>query len=225
MLNFLSIVFATSQCFCHKIFNAVLIALDGILQVYKQMLPIFTWHHSNMSSPCLSCCLTEKKRDQPSQFWHCPPRFACEKETGSGNLRCEFAFHFIPFPEGYRTWLTEIFFGNCQHSQFKDILDILCICCCISMKLKLKEYVKTTYIHILTTCTCLRYLQVDWSEILLTDDMNHVIHLPSKVHISVWTDNALKCIDHWNSHQIHILSRVLDQFMDLKQENTDGATS
>ena len=47
------------------------------------------------------------------------------------------------------------------------------------------------------------------ARILITDDMEHVIKMPSEGHISVWTDNDLKYIDPGEPHQIRILSRAL----------------
>ena len=42
--------------------------------------------------------------------------------------------------------------------------------------------------------------------------------------MSIGICNDLKFIDPEDPHQIHILFSVLDDGMDLKQENTDGAT-
>ena len=55
------------------------------------------------------------------------------------------------------------------------------------------------------------------------DDMKHVIELPSKGQISIWTNNDLKHIYLGEPHQIQILSKVLDYIMVLKQ-NADGCT-
>ena len=49
---------------------------------------------------------------------------------------------------------------------------------------------------------------------MLTDDMEHVIKLPSKG----LTDNDLKHIDQRKLHQILVLSRVLDHFKELQQK-------
>ena len=51
-------------------------------------------------------------------------------------------------------------------------------------------------------------------------DMEHVIQPPSKVPVSVWTDNNLKYIDSQGPHKIFILSRVLDHIMDWKIDGT-----
>ena len=51
--------------------------------------------------------------------------------------------------------------------------------------------------------------------------MEHIISVLSKGHISMWTDNILKCI--YSQNQICSLSRVLDQVMDLNPENTGAA--
>ena len=37
---------------------------------------------------------------------------------------------------------------------------------------------------------------------MLTDDMEHVIKLPSKGQVSVWADNDLKHIDSREMHQV-----------------------
>ena len=42
-----------------------------------------------------------------------------------------------------------------------------------------------TDIQIISTCECLKYLQVNWSGLLLTDDMEHVISRLSKECVSV----------------------------------------
>ena len=59
---------------------------------------------------------------------------------------------------------------------------------------------------------------------LLTYDVEHVITHPSKEHQSVWTDSDLKFIVTQDLHQKPILSRVLEQLTELKQEHTDGTT-
>ena len=54
--------------------------------------------------------------------------------------------------------------------------------------------------------------------------MEHVTPLPSKGHVSLWTDNVLKHFDPQDPHQMHTVSRALDHVMDMKQENRDRAT-
>ena len=44
-------------------------------------------------------------------------------------------------------------------------------------------------------------MEVVWSEVRLTDDMEHIILLPSKGNISIWTDRELKFIDPCEAHQ------------------------
>ena len=61
-----------------------------------------------------------------------------------------------------------------------------------------------------------------WGD-LLKDRMDHVIKLPSKEHLSICTDNDMGYINHTDLHQIQILSRVLNNIMDLKL-NIEGAT-
>ena len=56
-------------------------------------------------------------------------------------------------------------------------------------RLHLMGHLNTTDIQILTMCGSLRYLQVNWLGVILRDDMEHVLTLPSKEHVSVWTDN------------------------------------
>ena len=58
---------------------------------------------------------------------------------------------------------------------------------------------------------------------ILTDDMEHVIHLTPKGHASAWTDNNLKFINPLTPHQICILYRFLNHVMDLRQNNIDEA--
>ena len=55
---------------------------------------------------------------------------------------------------------------------------------------------------------------------MLTDNIEHVIKLPSTEQISIRMDNEVKHMDLREPHQILILSMVLDHIMDLKQ-NTD----
>ena len=88
-------------------------------------------------------------------------------------------------------------------------------------RLLLTGLFNTADIQIIARYRCLKYLQVMWSGILLTHDMEHVILLASRGYISVWTNNDLKCID---PKDIDFLSRILHQVMDLTLENTDGAT-
>ena len=61
------------------------------------------------------------------------------------------------------------------------------------------------------------YLQEDWTGVIIMEDMEHVIKLPSKGQISLWTDNDLKHIHLRDPYQIQILSRILDHIMDPKQ--------
>ena len=68
-----------------------------------------------------------------------------------------------------------------------------------------------------------KFLQVVWTGVLLIDNMECAIKLPSKEQISIWTDNDLNYIDPRGPHQVRILSRVLVHIMDLKQ-NTEGLT-
>ena len=72
-------------------------------------------------------------------------------------------------------------------------------------------------IQILATYGCAGYLKIEWSGVLLTDDMGHIIPLPLRGYISVWTDNDLKFIDQYVSTKI-TLSRLLDKAMDLKHK-------
>ena len=53
--------------------------------------------------------------------------------------------------------------------------------------------------------------------------MEHVIPLLSKRHVPVWRDNDLRFIVPQDHHQLHILSRVSNQVMELEQENIDEA--
>ena len=53
-----------------------------------------------------------------------------------------------------------------------------------------------------------RYLQVDWTGVMLTDDMEHVTKQPSKGPISIWTDDDLKHIDPREPYQIYSICRV-----------------
>ena len=66
------------------------------------------------------------------------------------------------------------------------------------------------YIQIIPLAGCSRYLQIDWSSIMLTHDREHVIKLPLKWQETVWTNNDLKHIDPREPYQIQILSRVLE---------------
>ena len=59
--------------------------------------------------------------------------------------------------------------------------------------------------------------------VMLRDDMEHFIRLPSMAKESVGTDSELKHLGPEESHQIRLLSRILDHIMEL-QQNTDGAT-
>ena len=61
------------------------------------------------------------------------------------------------------------------------------------------------------------YPQADWTGVILTENMEHVIKPPIKGWIAVWTDNNLKHIDPREPYQIQTLSRILDHIMDMKQ--------
>ena len=76
-------------------------------------------------------------------------------------------------------------------------------------RLHLTEYLSTADIKIISTCVCFRHLKVHWSGVLIRYHF-----LPKDT--SVWTDNGLNIIDPQSSHQIYILSRVLDHILDLK---------
>ena len=56
-------------------------------------------------------------------------------------------------------------------------------------RLRLTGFLHITDIQIIPTYRCLRYLQVDWISVLLIDDRDNVIRIPSKGQISIWTDN------------------------------------
>ena len=90
-------------------------------------------------------------------------------------------------------------------------------------RLRLRGYLNITEIQIIYTCTCFKYLQGDWTGVMLLDNMKLVMNLPSKGKISVWTDDDLKCIDARELYQMQILYRVLAHIMDLKQ-HTEGDT-
>ena len=66
-----------------------------------------------------------------------------------------------------------------------------------------------------------KYLQVDMTGGILTDDMENVIILPSKEQISLWPANDLKKTR--KLHQIQILSQIPGHFLDLKH-NMEGPT-
>ena len=63
--------------------------------------------------------------------------------------------------------------------------------------LRLKGHLNTMNINILATCGCLRFYKSILSGVIVIGDMEHVMPLPSKGHISVWKDNDLKFIDPW----------------------------
>ena len=70
---------------------------------------------------------------------------------------------------------------------------------------------------------CFRQLQVNWTGVIVTDDMKHVITLPSIGQVSVWTHKGLKHINPMGPHQIQSLSDVLYDIIDLEQ-STEGGT-
>ena len=53
----------------------------------------------------------------------------------------------------------------------------------------------TTDIQITSTCRCFKYLQANWSGVLLTDDIKHIIALPFKGYVLVEKDNDLMLIE------------------------------
>ena len=55
---------------------------------------------------------------------------------------------------------------------------------------------------------------------MLKYDRDHVITLPAKGWVSLWTGNYLKNINPREPHQILILYSILDQIMTI-QQNTD----
>ena len=73
------------------------------------------------------------------------------------------------------------------------------------IRLYLIGHLNTADIQILVTRRCFRYLQVSWSRVTLTDDMEHVSPLSFKGHVSAWTESDLKFIDPQDTHQEHVI--------------------
>ena len=76
-------------------------------------------------------------------------------------------------------------------------------------RLRLTGQLNITDIQILPICRCLKYLQINWTGIMLNDDMEHCLTLPSKGQISVWTVNDLKHIGSREPLQIQIFPVLL----------------
>ena len=67
---------------------------------------------------------------------------------------------------------------------FESVVIYLC-------RLHLTGCLDTAGIQMISSSRCLRYLHVDWSGVLLTDDIKCVILLLVKGHVSVWRDSDL----------------------------------
>ena len=79
-------------------------------------------------------------------------------------------------------------------------------------RLNITGYLSINDIQIIPKCICSR-LQVDWMRVMLSNVMKHVKRLPSKAHVSVWTDNDPRHIDPREPYQIWILPKVLDMLL------------
>ena len=71
-------------------------------------------------------------------------------------------------------------------------------------------------IQIMNLCCC-KVMNVDWGNILMTDNKSRVIHLPARGAVSIWTTQELKSVEPTRPYTVKILGRVLDQIMILKQ--------
>ena len=114
--------------------------------------------------------------------------------------------------------MAQIFLSNHELMHFKNNLGTLYISDHIyPTRLRLWGYLSITYIQLLPTYRCLQHWQLACTRIMLMDDRKHVITLPLKGQISVWTDSDLKDIHLRESYtnQIKILSSALDHIMDL----------
>ena len=105
---------------------------------------------------------------------------------------------------------------NHKYSQLKDDLGALWISCYTPIVIMPYRCLNTADIQFISTYI---YLQVNWSWVSHTDDMEWVIPLPAKWHMSIWTYSDLKNINLQDLHQIHIKSKFLDLVMDLKQDD------
>ena len=71
-------------------------------------------------------------------------------------------------------------------------------------RMRLTSYLKINDNQIISKYRCFKNLQVDWTEVLFTDDMEHLIKLLSEGQISIQTDNDLDT-DPTERHQIDFI--------------------
>ena len=208
MLSFLTIVFAILLYCCdRKFIYATLMTMEGILYLYKTDAEIFAPLQTNTYSPFHS--FPRLPNDGPTKplltisplivviFIALGIFFYIKKRYRLKSSLMGVCFLYYPVSK----WLCE----NAHCAIFVEIIKF------ITQKLfghtgldipkkttlhKISEHCWHAHIY----CRCYIYLEFDWSGVILTDDMEHFIPLPSKGQISLWIDNDLMFIKPQDPH-------------------------
>ena len=73
-------------------------------------------------------------------------------------------------------------------------------------------------IQVMSTCG-FKFLNVDWKQVMIYDSENHVIHMPSRGSVSVFTPTGIEHIDSDTPYKITLMGRMLDHYFEIKTDN------
>ena len=130
-------------------------------------------------------------------------------------------FPMYPALDGYVIHIGQTSLSKLSMYRLQSNIGTFCIGGHYPKRLRLTGYLNINNIQIVPKCGCSKYLKVDWMRVTLTNDMKHVIRLPSRGQIMLWTVHHLTVIDSREMYQIQVLSRILDDIMNPLQ-NTGG---